>query len=48
MMLGLFYYIVDVRKWNRWCEPCVWMLADVPIGGRSRTLAVCRLKKPKK
>jgi predicted acyltransferase len=25
MMLGLFYYIVDVRKWNRWCEPLVWI-----------------------
>ncbi|MEO6786175.1 MAG: DUF5009 domain-containing protein [Chthoniobacteraceae bacterium] len=25
MMLGLFYYIVDVRKWDRWCEPFVWI-----------------------
>ena len=25
MMLGLFYYIVDVRKWSRWCEPLVWI-----------------------
>jgi predicted acyltransferase len=25
MMLGLFYYIVDVRKWSRWCEPFVWI-----------------------
>ncbi len=24
-MLGLFYYVVDVRKWNRWCEPFVWI-----------------------
>ncbi|MEQ1860155.1 MAG: heparan-alpha-glucosaminide N-acetyltransferase domain-containing protein [Chthoniobacteraceae bacterium] len=25
MMLGLFYYIVEVRKWDRWCEPFVWI-----------------------
>jgi predicted acyltransferase len=25
MMLGLFYWIVDVRKWDRWCEPFVWI-----------------------
>ena len=25
MMLGLFYYLVDVRKWSRWCEPFVWI-----------------------
>ena len=25
MMLGLFYYVVDVRKWSRWCEPFVWI-----------------------
>jgi predicted acyltransferase len=25
MLLGLFYYIVDVRKWSRWCEPFVWI-----------------------
>lgn len=25
MLLALFYYIVDVRKWDRWCEPFVWI-----------------------
>ncbi len=25
VMLGLFYYIVDVRKWDYWCEPFVWI-----------------------
>jgi predicted acyltransferase len=25
MMLGLFYWIVDVRKLDRWCEPFVWI-----------------------
>jgi predicted acyltransferase len=25
LMLALFYYIVDVRKWDRWCEPFVWI-----------------------
>ena len=25
IMLGLFYWIVDVRKWDRWCEPFVWI-----------------------
>ena len=25
LMLGLFYYLVDVRKWSRWCEPFVWI-----------------------
>ena len=24
-MLALFYYIVDVRKWQRWCQPFVWV-----------------------
>ena len=25
MALAFFYYIVDVRKWDRWCEPFVWI-----------------------
>ena len=25
MLLGLFYYIVDVRKKQRWCQPFVWI-----------------------
>lgn len=25
LLLALFYYIVDVRKWDRWCEPFVWI-----------------------
>ena len=25
MALGLFYWIVDVRGWNRWCTPFVWI-----------------------
>lgn len=25
VLLGLFYYMVDVRKWDRWCEPFVWI-----------------------
>lgn len=24
-MLALFYYLVDVRKWQRWCMPFVWI-----------------------
>ncbi len=24
-MLALFYYMIDVRKWTRWCEPFVWI-----------------------
>jgi len=24
-MLALFYYIVDVKKWQRWCQPFVWV-----------------------
>ena len=23
--LGTFYYVVDVRKWQRWCTPFVWI-----------------------
>lgn len=25
MLLGLFYYIVDVRKKQKWCQPFVWI-----------------------
>ena len=25
LLLALFYYIVDVRKWRGWCEPFVWI-----------------------
>jgi len=25
ILLGLFYYIVDVRKKQRWCQPFVWI-----------------------
>jgi predicted acyltransferase len=24
-LLGLFYWIVDVCKWQKWCQPLVWM-----------------------
>ena len=24
-LLALFYYLVDVRKWQLWCEPFVWI-----------------------
>lgn len=24
-MLALFYYLVDVRQWQRWCRPFVWI-----------------------
>jgi predicted acyltransferase len=25
MLLGLFYWLVDVRGYNRWCRPFIWM-----------------------
>lgn len=25
MLLGAFYLVVDVWKWQRWCQPFVWM-----------------------
>ena len=25
MLLGLFYYLVDVKKWQRWCQPFIWI-----------------------
>lgn len=25
LLLALFYYVVDVRQWRRWCEPFVWI-----------------------
>ena len=42
VLLGLFYYLVDVSGWQRWCQPLVWYgmnpitvyLADNIIGFR--------------
>ena len=25
LLLGAFYYIIDVRKWQKWCQPFVWI-----------------------
>jgi predicted acyltransferase len=25
VLLGLFYWMVDVCKWQKWCQPFVWM-----------------------
>ena len=25
MLLGLFYWIVDVKKWQWWCQPFIWI-----------------------
>jgi len=25
MLLGLFYFVVEMRKWQRWCQPFVWI-----------------------
>ena len=25
LLLGLFYWMVDVRGWTRWCQPFVWV-----------------------
>src|SRR5437667_7378615 len=25
MLLGAFYWIVEVRRWRRWCQPFVWI-----------------------
>jgi predicted acyltransferase len=25
ILLGAFYWIVDVKKWRAWCQPFVWM-----------------------
>jgi len=25
MLLGLFYWIVDVKKWQAWCQPFIWI-----------------------
>jgi predicted acyltransferase len=25
LLLAAFYYVVDVRKWRRWCRPFVWI-----------------------
>lgn len=24
-LLAAFFYVIDVRKWDRWCEPFVWI-----------------------
>ena len=44
MLLGAFYWMVDVKKWQGWCQPFVWMgmnsitiyLASNVIGGFRR------------
>ena len=28
ILLGVFYWIVEVRGWNRWCKPFVWVGAN--------------------
>jgi predicted acyltransferase len=25
MLLGVFYWIVDVQKWQNWCQPFIWI-----------------------
>jgi predicted acyltransferase len=25
LLLGAFYYVVDMRQWRRWCEPFIWI-----------------------
>ena len=25
MLLGMFYLVVDVWQWRRWCEPFLWI-----------------------
>src|SRR6185312_5445495 len=25
MLLGAFYWIVDIKKWRKWCQPFVWI-----------------------
>src|ERR1039457_270292 len=25
MLLGVFYWIVDVQKWQKWCQPFIWI-----------------------
>jgi predicted acyltransferase len=25
LLLGAFYWIVDIKKWRRWCQPFVWI-----------------------
>jgi predicted acyltransferase len=25
LLLGAFYYVVDIRQWRRWCQPFVWI-----------------------
>jgi predicted acyltransferase len=35
VLLGVFYWIVDVRGWQRWTTPFVW------VGANPITLYVC-------
>ena len=28
MLLGVFYWIIEVRGWKRWCLPFVWVGAN--------------------
>ena len=25
LLLGAFYYVVDIRQWRRWCVPFLWI-----------------------
>ena len=25
LLLGLFYWMVEIRKWQTWCQPFVWI-----------------------
>ena len=25
MLLGAFYWMVDIKKWRAWCQPFVWI-----------------------
>jgi predicted acyltransferase len=25
LLLGAFYYLVDIRRWRRWCVPFLWI-----------------------
>ena len=25
LLLGVFYWVVDIKKWRRWCQPFVWI-----------------------
>jgi predicted acyltransferase len=34
MLMAIFYWLIDVRGWRRWCQPFVW------IGANALTLYV--------